>query len=348
MKKNLMDLTLNETEQYLEALGEQKYRAKQVFNWIYKGARGFDEMTNLSMELRRKLSENAEIRKLNCLRVQLSGKDGTRKYLFGLADGNSIESVFMKYKHGNTVCISSQAGCKMGCGFCASAVGGFQRNLTCGEMADQILSIQEDTGEEIDNIVVMGTGEPLDNYENLSRFIGNVHEKSGLNIGMRSITVSTCGLVPKMAELARDFPQVNLAVSLHAPNDSLRGKLMPIARKYPMEELLAACASHIALTGRRITFEYAMIKGVNDSEACAEELAQKLRGLNCHVNLIPLNRVAGTGLAGTEKEGVERFRMILERRGIPVTVRRELGGDIDAACGQLRRFNVQARTGKPV
>jgi len=348
MKINLMDFTLQETEQYLEALGEKKYRAKQVYSWIYKGAGSFEEMTDLSLELRRKLSESAEIRKLSCLRVQHSEKDGTRKYLFGLADGNSIESVFMKYKHGNTACISSQAGCKMGCGFCASAVGGFLRNLTCGEMADQILSIKEDTGEEIGNIVVMGTGEPLDNYENLSRFIRNIHEKNGLNIGMRSITVSTCGLVPKMADLARDFPQINLAVSLHAPNDTVRGKLMPIARKYPMDELLAACSDHIALTGRRLTFEYALIKGVNDGDACAEELAQRLRGLNSHVNLIPLNRVTGTGLAGTEKEGVERFRGILEKRGIPVTVRRELGGDIDAACGQLRLSTVQAPTHKPV
>lgn len=348
MKTNLMDLTLKETEQYLETLGEKKYRAKQVYRWIYKGARSFDEMTNLSLELRRKLSENAEIRKLCCLRVQHSEKDGTRKYLFGLSDGNSIESVFMKYKHGNTVCISSQAGCRMGCGFCASAAGGLRRNLSPGEMADQVLSIKEDAREEIGNIVVMGTGEPLDNYENLTRFIRNIHEKDGLNIGMRSITVSTCGLIPKMSDLARDFPQVNLAVSLHASNDAVRGKLMPIARKYPMEELLAACANHIALTGRRLTFEYAMIKGVNDSYACAEELAQKLRGLNSHVNLIPLNRVAGTRLAGTEKEGVERFREILERRGIPVTVRRELGGDIDAACGQLRLSNEKARTQKPV
>jgi 23S rRNA (adenine2503-C2)-methyltransferase len=336
MKTDLMSLTLQELEQYLESLEEKKFRAKQVFSWIYKGAESFGEMTDLSLELRRKLSENAEIRKLRTLKVQNSEKDGTRKYLFRLADGNSIESVFMKYKFGNTACISSQAGCRMGCAFCASAAGGLCRNLTAGEMADQILSVEKDTGEKVGNVVVMGTGEPLDNYENLSVFLRNIHEKDGLNLGMRSITVSTCGLIPKMAALAMDFPQVNLAVSLHAPNDAVRNKLMPIARRYPMDELLSACAKHIAATGRRITFEYALVEGLNDSDGSAEELAKKLRGLNCHVNLIPLNRVAGTGLSGTEKADAERFRDILEKRGIQVTVRRELGGDIDAACGQLR------------
>lgn len=340
MKTDLMDLTMNEMGQYFERLGEKKYRARQVFSWIYKGTESFGEMTDLSLELRRKLSENAEIKKLRILGVQNSGKDGTRKYLFALADGNSIESVFMKYKYGNTVCISSQAGCRMGCGFCASAAGGLRRNLTAGEMADQILSIEKDTGEKTGNVVVMGTGEPLDNYENLSGFIRNIHEKDGLNIGMRNITVSTCGLIPKMTDLAKDFPQVSLAVSLHAPNDAIRSKLMPIDRKYPMDELLDACREHIAATGRRLTFEYALIKGVNDSDGNAEELAQKLRGVNCHVNLIPMNRVAGTGLSGTETAGAERFRGILEKRGIQVTVRRELGGDIDAACGQLRLKNM--------
>ncbi len=326
-------------ELFLESLGEKRFRAKQIFQWICKGASGFDEMTNLSSELRDKLSVNAEIRKLRILAVQKSEKDGTRKYLFGLEDGNSIESVFMKYKFGNTVCISSQAGCRMGCSFCASAINGLQRNLTAGELVDQILSIEKDTGEKVGNIVVMGTGEPLDNYENLSKFIEMIHDKSGLNIGMRSITVSTCGLVPRMLDIAGDFPQINLAVSLHAPNDAIRNKMMPISKRYPMDQLLEACRRHVAMTGRRITFEYALVKGLNDSDKNAEELAAKLRGMNCHVNLIPLNRVAETGLYGTERTDAEHFRGILEKRGIQVTIRRELGSDIDAACGQLRLKN---------
>ncbi|HVI41395.1 MAG TPA: 23S rRNA (adenine(2503)-C(2))-methyltransferase RlmN [Anaerovoracaceae bacterium] len=339
MKTDLKNLTITEMEHYLEKLEEKKFRARQIFGWIYKGADSFDEMTDLSKELRRKLDDNAEMKKLGILKVQNSGKDGTRKYLFGLEDGNSIESVFMKYKFGNTVCISSQAGCRMGCSFCASAINGLKRNLTAGEMADQILSVEKDTGEKVSNIVVMGTGEPLDNYGNLSKFIEIIHEKDGLNIGMRSITVSTCGMIPKMFELAKDFPQINLAVSLHAPNDSIRNKLMPISKRYPMEELLKACSQHIASTGRRITFEYALVKGLNDSDRNAEELAAKLRGINCHVNLIPLNRVAETGLSGTERSVVERFHDLLEKRGIQVTIRRELGSDIDAACGQLRLKN---------
>lgn len=339
MKKDLKNLTIRELEQYLEELGEKKFRAKQIFGWIYRGAESFAEMTDLSKELRQKLEDDAEIKKLQILKVQNSEKDGTRKYLFGLEDGNSIESVFMKYKFGNTICISSQAGCRMGCSFCASAINGLQRNLTAGEMADQILSIEKDTGEKVGNVVVMGTGEPLDNYENLSKFIENINDKDGLNIGMRSITISTCGLIPKMMDAAKDFPQINLAVSLHAPNDAIRSKLMPINKRFPMDELLAACNQHIALTGRRITFEYALVKGLNDSDRNGTELAARLRGINCHVNLIPLNRVTETGLQGTERSNVERFRDILEKRGLQVTIRRELGSDIDAACGQLRLKN---------
>jgi len=339
MKTNLKNLSIKEMERFLESLGEKKFRAKQIFSWIYKGADSFEEMTDLSKDLRSKLAEDAEIKKLNILKVQNSEKDGTRKYLFGLDDGNSIEAVFMKYKFGNTVCISSQAGCRMGCSFCASAINGLQRNLTAGEMADQIISIEKDTGEKIGNVVVMGTGEPLDNYENLSGFLRNIHEKDGLNLGMRSITVSTCGLIPKMLEIAADFPQINLAVSLHAPNDTVRSKLMPISKRYPMNELLEACRQHIEKTSRRITFEYALVKGANDSDGNAEELASKLRGINCHVNLIPLNRVSETGFSGTERKDADRFREILERRGIQVTIRRELGSDIDAACGQLRLKN---------
>lgn len=340
MKTDIMSLTIEELEQYLEKLGEKKFRAGQIFRWIYKGTDSFDDMTNLSKELRIKLKENAELNKIKTLRIQNSKKDGTRKYLFELVDGNHIESVFMKYRFGNTVCISSQAGCLMGCSFCASAINGMQRNLTSGEMSDQVITIERDTGEKVSNIVVMGTGEPFDNYENLSKFLRNIHEKDGLNIGMRSITVSTCGLIPKMLAFAKDFPQVNLAVSLHAPNDTIRNKMMPINKKYPLEELLAASRTHIAETGRRLTFEYALVKGVNDSERNARELAERLRGINCHVNLIPLNPVTETGLQGTQRKETERFYEVLERYGIQVTVRRELGGDIDAACGQLRLKNV--------
>jgi 23S rRNA (adenine2503-C2)-methyltransferase len=293
-------------------------------------------MANLPKELRNKLDENAELKKLKVLNIQKSKKDGTRKYLFELRDGNSIESVFMKYKFGNTVCISSQAGCLMGCRFCASTINGLQRNLTAGEMSDQVISIERDTEEKISNIVVMGTGEPFNNYENLSKFLRNIHEKEGLNVGMRNITVSTCGLIKKMLEFAKDFPQVNLAVSLHAPNDTIRNKIMPINKRYPLEELLAASRTYVAKTGRRITFEYALVKGINDGEQNAKELAERLRGINCHVNLIPLNQVKETGLHGTERKESELFREVLERHGIQVTIRRELGSDIDAACGQLR------------
>jgi len=339
MKKNLMDMTIKELELFFINIGEQKFRAKQVFGWIAKGACSFDEMTDLSKGLRLKLAENADIQKLVILRMQPSQKDGTRKYLMGLPDGNSIECVFMKYKFGNTLCISSQAGCRMGCSFCASAIGGLSRNLTAGEMVDQIISTERDTGEKISNIVVMGTGEPFDNYENLLKFIEIVHAKEGLNIGLRNITVSTCGLIPKMKEFAMDVPQVNLAVSLHAPNDKIRGVIMPISKRYPMDDLLSACRQCIERTGRRITFEYALIKGTNDSERNAEELVSRLRGMNCHVNLIPLNRVEETGLAGTEHTVAERFKLILDKKGIQTTIRRELGSDIDAACGQLRLKN---------
>lgn len=336
MKTDIINMSIKEMEQFMEQLGEKKFRARQIFGWIYKGVDSFDEMTNLSKELKKKLYENAVLTKLIILNVQKSEKDGTRKYLFGLRDGNSIESVFMKYKFGNTVCISSQAGCRMMCSFCASAINGLHRNLTAGEMADQIISIEKDTGEKVTNIVVMGTGEPLDNYENLLKFIKNIHEKDGLYLSLRNITVSTCGLIPKMTEFAENLPQVNLAVSLHAPNDNIRNKIMPISKKYPMDELIAESRRYIAKTGRRLTFEYALIKGVNDSDKNAKELAERLRGINCHVNIIPLNQVTETGFRGTEREEAKRFCEILESRGIQATVRRELGSDIDAACGQLR------------
>lgn len=339
MKADLKSMTIKEMELFFEGIGEKKYRGKQVFSWIHKGAADFSEMTNLSLELREKLEAEGGLENLALLQVQESKKDGTRKYLLGLSDKKSVEAVFMKYKYGNSICISSQAGCRMGCSFCASGIGGLQRNLTAGEMVDQILTVERDTGAKIGNVVVMGTGEPFDNYENLSRFIKIINEKEGLNIGMRSITVSTCGIIPKMNRFAEDFPQVNLAVSLHASDDEARSRMMPVNKSYGMDELLKAARDYVKKTGRRITFEYALVKGVNDGERNAQALAAKLRGLNCHVNLIPLNKVSESGLETAQMKSVDRFKQVLERESIPVTVRRELGSDIDAACGQLRLKN---------
>ncbi|QIB69182.1 23S rRNA (adenine(2503)-C(2))-methyltransferase RlmN [Aminipila butyrica] len=337
----LKNLSLEEMEHFFEELGEKKFRAKQVYKWLYRGAGSFAEMTDLSKELRQKLEERSEVGSLRLLQVQVSQEDGTRKYLFGLDDGNSVESVFMKYKHGNSICISSQAGCRMGCTFCASAVGGLKRNLTAGEMAEQIVSVERETGQRISNIVVMGTGEPFDNYDNLFKFIHLVHSKEGLNIGLRSITVSTCGIVPKLAQFAKDFPQVNVAVSLHAPNDLIREQTMPINRKYPIQQLLQACKEYTQETGRRITFEYALAAGVNDQPVHAQELAKKLKGILCHVNLIPLNSVTESQMKGASRAQAQEFQRQLERLGITATIRRELGRDIDAACGQLRLKNYE-------
>lgn len=340
-KINLKNMTLKEMEVFFESIGEKKFRAKQVYQWLYRGVCSFDEMTDLSKELREKLHIYAEVGNLKLIQAQSSKADGTKKYLFGLEDGNSIESVFMKYKHGNSICISSQAGCRMGCRFCASTIGGLCRNLTAGEIIDQIVSVEKDTQEKISNIVVMGTGEPFDNYDNLSKFIHLVNSKEGLNIGMRSITVSTCGIVPKIEEFAKDFPQANLAISLHAPNDEIRNMTMPINKKYDMEKLLEACHDYVKDTGRRITFEYALVSGVNDQPVHAEELSKRLRGMLCHVNLIPLNSVTESGLNGSSRAHALEFKDKLEKLGITTTVRRELGSDIDAACGQLRLKNYE-------
>jgi 23S rRNA (adenine2503-C2)-methyltransferase len=336
MKTNLKNMTLKEMEIYFETLGEKKFRARQVYSWLYRGIYSFEDMTDLSKELRAKLEEFAFIEALSIEDLQISPKDGTRKYLFGLSDGFAVESVFLKYRYGNSVCLSSQAGCRMGCLFCASAIGGLSRSLTASEMVDQILAIEKDVAERVSHIVVMGTGEPFDNYENLLRFLELVRSEEGLNISARSITVSTCGLVPKIHELAKDMPQVNLAISLHASNDAIRDTLMPINKKYPMDQLLDAAKAHIARTNRRITFEYALIKGINDSDKQAKELAGKLRGMLCHVNLIPLNEVSETVYKGSPRDKVEEFKKILEAAGIQTTLRRGLGEDIDAACGQLR------------
>ena len=333
---NLRDLTLKEMEELIVSMGEPKFRAKQVFGWIYKGKTDFREMTNLPEVFRQKLKETAYIGAVEPLKIQKSKTDGTRKYLFRLEDGNLIESVFMKYKYGNSICVSSQAGCRMGCCFCASTRNGLDRNLTPGEILSQLMAAEADTGERIGHIVVMGTGEPFDNYDNLSRFIRIVNDPNGLNIGMRNITVSTCGLVPVIRRFGRDFPQVNLAISLHGTTDEIRGSMMPVNGKYPLEVLIPACRDYTETTGRRITFEYTMVNGVNDSDEDAHRLSKLLQGMLCHVNLITLKRVAESGFDTVSRKRAEEFRHLLEREGVVATVRRELGADIDAACGQLR------------
>lgn len=336
MKKDIKSMTPEELAAFLESIGEKKYRAAQIFGWLHKGSYEFEEMSNLSKDLRVKLSELAFIEKLEPEKIQVSEKDGSRKYLFRLRSGHAIESVFLKYHYGNSVCISSQAGCRMNCAFCASAIGGLMDNLTPAEMLDQIIAIEKDTGERVSNVVVMGTGEPFDNYENLCRFIDLVHHEEGLNLSLRSLTVSTCGLIPKIETFGDQYPQVNLAISLHAPNDEIRNRLLPINRTYPMGPLLAACRRHTEKTGRRISFEYALIRGINDKRSHAEKLAEKLSRMLCHVNLILLNPVSEYEFKGTERRNAEYFLDVLTGKGIQATIRREMGSDIDAACGQLR------------
>jgi len=318
------------------SMGQPKFRAKQIFQWIYKGAASFDDMKNLPLALRERLAETCCIGRLKILEVQKSGTDGTRKYLFQLEDGSTIESVFMKYKYGNSICVSSQAGCRMGCRFCASTRNGLERNLTPGEILSQIMEAEADTGEKIGHIVVMGTGEPFDNYENLSGFLKIVNHKDGMNIGMRNITVSTCGLVPVIKRFAEDFPQVNLAISLHGTTDEIRSSMMPVNKRYPLAVLLDACRAYTKKTSRRITFEYTLVNGVNDRDEDAQRLCRLLRGMICHVNLIPLNKVRESGFDTVSRARASEFQQILEAQGIAATVRRELGADIDAACGQLR------------
>ena len=327
-KTVLKNMLPEEMREYITSLGEPAYRADQIFKWIYKGA-DVDDMRNVPKSLREKLHFD----KICIVDKQVS-KDGTRKYLFELDDGNRIESVFMKYSYGNSVCISSQAGCAMGCSFCASGIGGLKRNLEAWEMAAQVLEIEKETGEKVNHIVVMGTGEPFSNYENLSRFLKLMHEPSGFGLSYRNITVSTCGLVPYILKFAEDFPQVTLAISLHAANNEKRSDIMKINNTYPIVEVMAAARKYSGITGRRVTFEYALIRGVNDSDEDALELAGLLKGTLSHVNLIPLNEVNETGLKSSAN--AKRFKDILEREGVAATVRRELGSDIDAACGQLR------------
>ena len=335
-RNNILDFTPEELETIVTDLGDQKFRAKQVFGWLAKGASSYDEMTNVPKALRDKLASKYVIDLPEAVRKQKS-KDGTVKCLFRFADGTEVESVFMKYEYGSSICISSQSGCRMGCAFCASTMDGLDRSLTGGEMLGQVLAMKNITGKDIGHVVVMGMGEPFDNYEELSRFIRLIHDSRGYDLSLRGITVSTCGIIPKIKKFAKDFPQVNLAVSLHAPNQQIRQQSMPVAKKYGYDSLMAACREYTEVTGRRITFEYAVIDGFNDSAACARELAGHVKGWLAHVNLIPLNEVRGREYKKANDRSVQRFKEILEKNGVAVTVRRTLGSDIDAACGQLRR-----------
>lgn len=336
-KRDILDMTYEELSQSLDEMGFKTFRAKQVFQWLYSGQLDFSGMSNLSKDMRDKLSEAFYAGGLTIANKLVSKIDGTRKYLFELRDGNIIESVLMKYHYGYSVCLSTQVGCRMGCAFCASAPLGLVRSLTVGEMLGQILSISHDVGERISHVVLMGIGEPFDNYDNVMAFMRRINQEDTLNISFRKMTVSTCGIVPRILEFAREGIPVNLSVSLHAPNDEVRTKTMPVARKWPFDELLEACKEYASLTSRRVTYEYSLIKDVNDSPEFAGILAERLKGTLCHVNLIPVNSVEGTSFDKSSKPRIEGFRQILEKAHIAVTVRRELGSDIMAACGQLRR-----------
>ncbi len=335
---DLKSATLEELQTFFAQIGQKPFRAKQVYEWMHKKqAVSIDEMTNLSKELREQLKQECTYTVLKKVQVQVSKLDGTRKYLFGLADGNVIESVLMRYKHGNSVCISSQVGCRMGCRFCASTIDGLVRNLTSGEMLEQIYRIGEDIGERISNVVVMGSGEPLDNYDNLVKFITMLTDANGLNISQRNLTVSTCGLVPQIRELATHQFQMTLALSLHASSQEKRRELMPVANKYDLKDVLEACDDYFEKTGRRITFEYSLVGGVNDTDEDVEQLVRLLHGKNCHINLIPVNPIKERDFVQSSRPVVEEFQKKLQTHGITATVRREMGRDIDGACGQLRR-----------
>ena len=337
MKTDLKSMTLAQMQAELRALGEPAFRAKQVFTWLHRGAESFGEMTNLSKPLREKLDGLYTITVPRLARAQHSQKDGTIKYLWRLGDGNCVESVVMQYHHGNTICISSEVGCPMGCKFCASTLGGLVRRLAPSELLDQVIFSQKESGLPISNIVLMGIGEPLDNFDAVMQFLELVNSPDGLNIGMRHISLSTCGLVDKIGKLAERKLQLTLSVSLHSPDDESRSKIMPVNRRWGVDTLLAACRDYFEKTGRRVSFEYTMISGVSDSEAQAQLLAKKLQGMAAHVNLIPLNSVEETGLRTSTHAAIARFQEILQQHGVTATVRRTLGSDIDASCGQLRR-----------
>ncbi len=338
MAVDIKSLNQEELEELLISLGEKPFRAKQIYSWLHvKHAESFEDMTDISNQLREILKETCELTTLRKIQVQCSKLDGTRKYLFGLADGNMIESVLMRYKHGNSVCISSQAGCRMGCRFCASTLDGLVRNLTPGELLDQIYRVQQDIGERVSHVVVMGMGEPLDNYDNLLKFIHLLSDEGGLHISQRNITVSTCGIVPNMRRLAKEKLQITLALSLHASSQEKRQKLMPVARKYDIQEVVEACRHYFEQTGRRITYEYSLVGGVNDSQEDADLLAKLLKGQNCHINLIPVNPIKEREYVQPDSRVVLEFKNKLEKYGRNVTIRREMGRDIDGACGQLRK-----------
>lgn len=339
MKTDIKALTYEQLNTELAELSLPRFRTKQIFQWLHKyGCDSFDEMTNISKELREKLAEKYYISSCTVEDKYVSRLDDTVKYLFRLADGEYIESVIMKYKYGYTICVSSQVGCKMGCTFCASTLAGFKRNLTAGEIEAQLHSAQKDLDIKISHIVLMGIGEPLDNFDNVVSFLRNVNDENGLNISMRNITLSTCGIVPKIYDLMELDLQITLTVSLHAPNDEIRGATMPIDRKYNINQLLTACKNYARKTGRRVSFEYTLIKGVNDSEQNALELAERLSDTLAHVNLIPVNDVKERGNVRSSKEDIVKFQNVLKRKGINATIRRTLGSDINASCGQLRRL----------
>ena len=343
---DIKSMNITELKQYIEELGEKGFRAKQIYQWIHqKQVSSFAEMTNISASLIQKLEENCFLTVLQKEDVQISRLDGTRKYLFGLFDGNVIESVLMKYKHGNSVCISSQVGCRMGCRFCASTLDGLVRGLRPSEMIDQIYQIGKDIGERISNVVVMGTGEPLDNYDNLLRFIELLTDENGINISQRNLTVSTCGLVPNMRRLADKKLSITLALSLHASNQKKRMSLMPVANSYDIHEVIDACRYYFEQTGRRVTFEYSLVGGVNDTDEDAAELSQLVAGMNCHINLIPFNPIKERDYVQSNAKVIKAFKNKLEKNGINVTIRREMGRDIDGACGQLRKKHIDKERG---
>lgn len=345
-KIDILSLTLEELGNMMVSLGEKKFRAKQIYSWLHeKRVTSFAQMSNISVALQHKLDDACVLVTLEAIR-QLESKDGTIKYLFQLHDGHVVESVFMKYKHGYSVCISSQVGCRMGCGFCASTIGGLERHLHPSEMLGQIYAINRLSGQRISNVVVMGTGEPLDNYDALIAFIRIITSKEGMNISQRNITVSTCGIIARIYDLAEEDLKITLAISLHAPNNDIRKTMMPVANTYSYQELIKACKDYVAKTKRRITFEYSLVRGVNDSRACALELAKMLKGILCHVNLIPVNPIQERDYKHSHHEDIKAFKNILESKHINATIRRELGSDIDAACGQLRRTYAKEKSEK--
>ena len=339
--KNIKDYNLEELKKELQTINEKPFRAEQIFKWLYQEkVKSFDEMTNLSLDLREKLKQNYTICNYNILKKQES-KDGTIKYLFDVLDGSAIETVLMSYHHGYSICVSSQIGCKMGCKFCASTGINFIRSLTSGEIVEQIIAVEQDQNIRISNVVFMGIGEPLDNYDNVVNAIHIINNPKGLNIGARHISVSTSGLVPKIYQLAEENIQCTLSISLHATNNEKRSAMMPVNNAYPIEELIQACKDYIAKTNRRISFEYALAKDNNDNLDDAKELVKLLKGMLCHVNLIPINKIENGQYSKSTNENIMKFRDYLNDHGIVATIRRELGSDIDAACGQLRRKNLK-------